>query len=251
MDIIDFVFLAVIGLLMSCIAIFFRAYHKAKGNNRALLEDTARIEKEKQKIIYEFGIESEKNKQKHAREIEDLKQQNAEKLDQQKRAHDVDIQKRKYKYESKCREYYAAMDELDEFRGLNIEIIEKELGPMISACFASDLGISNNLFVDANEKAIKIIGDVRAQEAKLFSQLNGLKLSATKEILDIIEQLRETTTQSKYYLEEIISYVFSPEFRHTKSIPEKIQSKSAGLNERTTHLNKKLLIALRTDLDQL
>ncbi|MGY2147628.1 hypothetical protein ACW9I5_33655 [Pseudomonas azotoformans] len=68
MDIIDFVFLAVISLLMSCIAIFFRAYHKAKGNNRALLEDTARIEKEKQKIIYEFGIESEKNKQKHARD---------------------------------------------------------------------------------------------------------------------------------------------------------------------------------------
>jgi hypothetical protein len=245
------IFLVVLGLLVSCVVKFFHSFHQEKGKNRALMEDTARIEREKQQVIYDYNVENEKIKQIHVKEIEALKQQNVENLDKQKRAHEIDIQKRKYKYETKNREYYAFMNELDAFRGLNIDIIEKELGPMIAACFASGFGVSSPLFVQANDKAIKIIGDLRAQEAKLFSQVNGLKLSASEEILELLDELRKTTTQSKYYLEEVIGYIFSPQFHYTKSLPENIHSKAAGLNERTIDFNQKLLKALRSDLDQL
>lgn len=245
------IFLLVLVLLATCVVKFFHSFHQEKGKNRALIEDTARIEKEKQKVIYEYGVKNEKIKQTHAKEIEALKQQSAESLDKQKRAHEVDIQKRKYQYETKNREYYAFMNELDAFRGLSIDIIEKELSPIITACFAEDFGVSNPLFAQANDKAVKIIGDVRAQEAKLFSQVNGLKLSASEEVLELLDELRKTTTQSKYYLEEVISYIFSPQFRYTKSLPENIHNNAAGLNERTIDLNQKLLAAFRADLDQL
>lgn len=251
MDISHQAFLAVISLLVFCVVKFFHSYHQEKGKNRALMEDVAKIEREKQQVSYEYSVLNEKVKQAHAKEIESLKQLNAEDLDRQKRIHEIDIQKRKYKYETKNREYYAFMDELDDFRGLNINIIERELAPMIAAWYASDNGVSSPLFAQANDKSIKIIGDLRAQEAKLFSQVNGLKLSASKDILDLLDELQKTITQSKYYLEEIVGYVFGQQFRYTKTIPESIQQKSAGLSERTIELNQKLLAALRADLDQL
>lgn len=244
-------FVAVLSLFATCVVIFFKTLYKEKAKNRALIEDAGRIEEEKQRVIHEYTLETERVKQAHAKEIEGLKQQSAERLDKQKRDHEIDVQKRKYKYESKSREYHRFMDEIDAFRGLNIEIIEKELSPMISACFASDLGVSSQLFVDANNKATSIIGSVRAQEAKLFAQINGVKLNASQEILDLLDELRTNISQSKLYLEKVVEYVFSENFRHTKRIPAEVSNHALGLNERTVDLNKKLLAALKADLDTL
>ncbi|MBF8748237.1 hypothetical protein [Pseudomonas monteilii] len=251
MLIMEYMFVAVLSLFATCVVIFFKTLYKEKAKNRALIEDAGRIEEEKQRVIHEYTLETERVKQAHAKEIEGLKQQSAERLDKQKRDHEIDVQKRKYKYESKSREYHRFMDEIDAFRGLNIEIIEKELSPMISACFASDLGVSSQLFVDANNKATSIIGSVRAQEAKLFAQINGVKLNASQEILDLLDELRTNISQSKLYLEKVVEYVFSENFRHTKRIPAEVSNHALGLNERTVDLNKKLLAALKADLDTL
>lgn len=251
MELMEALFATVTSLLVVCVIGFFKTLYKEKAKNRALIEDVGRIEVEKQRVIHDYTLETERVKQVHAKEIESLKQQSAEKLDKQKRDHEIDIQKRKYKYENKSREYHKFMDELDAFRGLNIEIIENELRPMISAWFASDFGISNKLFAEANDKATAIISSVRAQEAKLFAQVNGVKLNAAQEIIDLLDALRATITQSKSYLEGVIGYIFSEEFRYTKRIPDEVNAKAAGLNDRTADLNKKLLAALKADLDTL
>ncbi|WP_328262947.1 hypothetical protein [Pseudomonas aeruginosa] len=251
MELMEALFAIVTSLLSVCVIGFFKTLYKEKAKNRALIEDVGRIEAEKQRVVHDFTLETERIKQIHAKEIERLKQQSAERLDKQRRDHEIDIQKRKYKYENKSREYHKFMDELDSFRGLNVGIIENELRPMINACFASDYGISNKLFVEANDKATAIISSVRAQEAKLFAQVNGVKLNATQEIIDLLGELQANITQSKFYLEEVIGYIFSEEFRYTKRIPDEINAKAVGLNHRTADMNKNLLAALRADLDTL
>ncbi len=251
MDLMEVLFAITSSLLVACVIGFFKTLYKEKAKNIALIEDVGRIEEEKQRAVHFFTLEAEKIKQIHNKEIESLKQQSAERLNKQRQDHEIDIQRRKYKYENKSREYHKLMDELDSFRGLNMSIIENELMPMINAFFASDYGISNKLFVEANDKATAIISSVRAQEAKLFSQVNGVKLNATQEVINQLAELQVNITQSKLYLEEVIGYVFSGEFRHTKRIPDEINAKAAGLSFQTTDINKNLLAALRADLDML
>lgn len=251
MGLIETIFIAVMSLLAGCIPAFFVTLYKEKAKNRALIEDAARIEEEKQRVVHGYSLETEKIKQNHAKEIEKLKQQSAERLDKQKRDHELDIQKHKYKYENKSREYHKLMDELDSFRGLSIHILESELVPIISAAYASDYDISKKRFVEANDKAIAIISSVREQEAKLFSQVNGVKLNATQEIISLLADLQKNITESKLYLETVVRCVFSEEFQRTKRIPDEINKRTGGLQSQTTDIIQKLLLALRADLDTL
>ncbi|EGQ7962059.1 hypothetical protein HRO21_003740, partial [Vibrio parahaemolyticus] len=82
-----------IAFFIGIITVYFTAYTKAKGANRALKEDVQSLEKTKQEII-----------SKHAEELESVKKE-----------YQLEIEKRKFKYEDKRAQFSKFFKLIDEF----------------------------------------------------------------------------------------------------------------------------------------
>ncbi|MBV6754526.1 hypothetical protein KV580_29865 [Pseudomonas chlororaphis] len=219
---------------------YLSSYLKEKAKYRAAREDIARVENEKQGIIQKYSAATEILKLDHSKELESLKQE-----------YTLDISKRKYKYESKMREYYSFMNELDSFHGFVIDVISVELAGMMSAYYESDYSQDNQRTIDCNRKGTEITSNLRNQEAKLYSQINGLKLSAPDDILLRLEELRVTVSRSRIYLERCIEYIFGEDFRRTRKFPQELAATGSGMQNSTLEARRALLEALRKDLDNL
>ncbi|MEK7184832.1 MAG: hypothetical protein AAB683_01705, partial [Patescibacteria group bacterium] len=82
----------IIGLVLGFLSGYLISYFKEKGKNKALLSDIGRLTEEKERITSEFKLE---------------------------------IEKRKYKYESKKEQYFKYFNLIDEFgKASNDEIYE-------------------------------------------------------------------------------------------------------------------------------
>lgn len=83
----------VLSFLLGMFVLYFTAYSKTKGKNKALQEDISRLEDEKQKVLAKYKIE-----------MEEIKKQ-----------HSLDIEKRKYLYDEKRQQFVKLFSLLDEF----------------------------------------------------------------------------------------------------------------------------------------
>lgn len=70
---------SVAGIILGFLSLYITAYAKAKGKNKALEENISRLEDEKQRVIAKYQS----------------------KLQELKRQHALDLEKRKYLYEEK------------------------------------------------------------------------------------------------------------------------------------------------------
>jgi hypothetical protein len=164
-----------INLLLSAslgaFIIYITAYLKEKGKNRSLKEDLSKLEHKKQEIIT-----------KYTKEIEEVKKE-----------HLLDVEKKKHKYQSKKEQYFIFMENLDKFNGTSTGVLTEELSQIMMSYYASYHNVSNSssdkLTREFNEKSLQAINKLKAQRVKLYSQLNALKLVANKKITSILEAL--------------------------------------------------------------
>lgn len=227
--------------LAACAFGYFASYLKEKGKLKAAHEDARRLEIEKQRVISEY-----------AEKLEHHKHALSEKMEKMKQDHEVDFQKRKYKYEDMKREYFEFMDRMDSYHGVVIKTIEDELVGILKAYYESRSQQEDaRLTVAFNDRALNAIAHVRAQESELFAKVNGLKLSASKEVLKLVADLTRTVSESRIYLEKCIMHISSPEFRWTGKLPDEISSGGVNMEERVLAAREALLEALRSDLDKL
>lgn len=222
-----------LSFLFGILTMYLTAYTKEKGKVKALREDVAKIEDEKQKVI-----------SKYQKEIEDLK-----------KFHSLDIEKRKYQYESKKTQYYQFMEKIDSYNGCLLRVLTEEFSQIMLSYFASCNGVSSSspekLTLEFNEKAQKAIAKIQKQEAELFSQLNSLKLSANAEIITLLEKLVFDIKYSKKHLEDVLNYIGSNNFKFSPSVPEELLSKSDNNQHNILETKEKLMNALRLDLDKI
>ena len=223
-------------LLASCITggciVYFTAYLKVKAKNKGLQEDTAKLENEKQAVI-----------SRHKKEIEELKKN-----------HSLDVEKRKYQYESKRDQYYQLMEKIDSFCGCLLRVLSGEFSQIMNAYYAHSHQLSNQtaneLTIEFNLKAQQALAKIRYQESELFSQLNGFKLSASNEITALLEDLIVDIQQSKNGLEEVLYFISSKDFQMLRGVPEEILSKIE--NKSNLPKNKeRLMSALKKDLSNI
>ncbi|WP_139351421.1 hypothetical protein [Rhodanobacter sp. B05] len=222
-----------VGLLIGCVSLYVTAYLKEKGKSRALREDVKSLEEEKQKIILM-----------HQKEIEDIKKD-----------HQLDIEKRKYRYESKKSQYYQFMEEIDEFNGCLARILYVEFSNMMLEFYGFKHGVSglsgDELTVKFNKMAQFEISNLESQESKLYSRLNSFKLSSTDEIAFLLKEVMLEIQKSKKNLVDILKYIQRPEFQVSRDVPEEILRISDSCSSNLANAKEKLLTALKNDLDEI
>lgn len=233
MDLTQMIISSIFGAFIGAASLYFTAYMKEKGKARALFEDVSRLEDEKQSITSRYQ-----------REIEELK-----------KTHQLDIEKRKHQYESKKSQYYQFMNELDDFNGCLHRTLTEEFAQIMLSYYASMNGVSTSssheLTVEFNNKAQAAVANIKSQEAKLFSQLNAFKLSAPDEIVSILKELILDIQSSEKILVNALEYIGSPDFQFSKKVPEDILSISDKNQNNLIHTKKKLMRSLRQDLDKI
>jgi sensor histidine kinase YesM len=101
---------SVAGIALGFLSLYLTAYAKAKGKNQALEEDVSRLEDEKQGVIAKYQAE----------------------LQELKRQHALDLEKRKYLYEEKRQQFTKFFAMLDEFELLSNLVYDHQ------AAFLSD-----------------------------------------------------------------------------------------------------------------
>jgi len=101
---IDYFAYLIVSFLLGMFVVYITAYTKAKGKNKALMEDNICLENDKQKIAVQ-----------HRNETEELKKQ-----------HSLDIEKRKYQYEEKRHQFSKYFKLLDEFNQRSNETFVEE-----------------------------------------------------------------------------------------------------------------------------
>ena len=233
MELVQILSSCVIGICMGAASLYFTGYLKEKGKSRALKEDVIRLEDEKQNVI-----------SKYQKDIEDVK-----------KTHQLDIEKRKHQYESKKSQYYQFMEEIDEFNGCLARSLSDDLGQIMMKYYEYTNNVSNlsqkELIVDFNNKAKAAVGNIKAQEIKLFSRLNAFKLSTNDKIITHLEGLMRQIQKSEKILVDIFNYIGRPEFLITRDVPEKILALSDFNQNDLANEKEKLIAALKRDLNEI
>lgn len=220
-----------IGLVIGSASLYFTAYLKEKGKSRALLEELKNVEDEKQKII-----------SKYQKEVEDVK-----------KTHQLDIEKRKHRYESKKTQYYQFMEEVDEFNGCLARVLAGEFSQIMMEFYSFTHNVSglskNELTVKFNNMAQAAVNNIKSQQIKLYSRLNAFKLSANDEIGSLLEDMLHEIQKSENNLVSILNYIGTPEFQISRNVPEEILRISDSNKSNLANVKQKLMAALKHDLD--
>lgn len=194
---------------------YITSYLKIKGKNKALLEDN----------------------QKLTNQIEEIKQDYA-----------LDLQKRKYKYETKEKLYYKFMDKLDTYHSVQIHLLFNELRePMMKFYESKTIEEKEKWTIEFNNKAGNIDIEIKKQVSELFSQLNQLKLTVGKEALSLIGELQNELNMLNIRFSEMANNI--PLLLDNPSMITELQEKDK--NPQVIIIKKKLIEVLKNELDQI
>ncbi|MDE1352086.1 hypothetical protein L9W80_18265 [Vibrio aestuarianus] len=208
-------------------------YLNQKGKNLALKEDMHKLEEEKQAVILKKDLQ----------------------LEEQKKEFALEIEKKKYQYESKKSEYKRFAEYIDTFNGVQFEVLQNDFAPIMQAYYqAMALGydsIAEEKTIEFNDKCISALSSLREQEAKLFSQVTSLKLSASPEVDSVMSNLLSEIQTTNKFFTAILEKLGEPEFQVHNSIPDELLNKGNGSHEKITNLRTELLNVMKQDLNSI
>ncbi len=208
-------------------------YFNQKGKNRALHEDIRKLEKEKQAAILDKDVLLEK----------------------QKKEFTLEIEKKKYKYENRNKEYFKFIESLDSFHGIQMEVLHKDFLPVIESYWQSiKLGFdatATEKIIEFNHNCIAALSKLRDQEAKLFSQINTLKLSASEEVINLLSKLLVELKATNVNFQKILEEIGNPNFQINNLLSNELFSNGNTHSSQIDNLRDELLETMRQDLDEL
>lgn len=215
-----------------------------KGKNSAFLENINKLEAEKQAAILEKETSVEK-----------LKSQFNHDLEVQKKEFTLAIENKKYKYESKKNEYYIFMAYLDVFNSVQMKVLHDDFLPVITSYYQTDVtGFqqkSHEKSIEFNNKCLLALSKFKEQQGILFSQVNGLKLSASEEIMQVISEIIEEIQVISVNFQDLIEDLGRSDFQSQQLLSNDLLSKEQDEQEKITLLRENLLRVMKADLDQL
>jgi len=224
-------------LTVIILGLYLKTLITAKAKNRALKSDIKEITDKKEQVI-----------SKYKKEIEEIKKN-----------YELEITRRKYQYESKRDSYYKFLTFLDDYNAKAASELTEKAFVLIEEFMNSYVKATNQ----KNKKAENIIltrffskTRTLSQEAykdyqKLKQETNGIKLSASKKVLETLEELeiktKESLDEASKMMERMPTLILSNDKDFNKEYQDYIKSLS-----KQAEINKKYLIEfMRLDLRQI
>ncbi|MFW3353701.1 hypothetical protein [Aliarcobacter butzleri] len=207
----------VISLLIFLIIGYLISYFKEKGKLQALSEENKKL----------------------TMEVENIKQKYA-----------LDLQKRKYKYETKQKLYYEFMNKLDNYNALQMNLLFDELGSLMMKFFESKSDEEKNQFtIKFNNTARDIDTKIKKQSSELFSQLNELKLTANDETITILNKLQNELNISNKKFVKMAHNI--PELLNNPNIKNELQQADNQTTKNIISIKNQLIQVLKNELDNI
>lgn len=212
---------------------YFIAYLKEKGRNKALIEDIAFLEEEKQKV-----------QGKHAAELERIKAQ-----------HSLEFELRKHQYQDKRNQFAKFFGLLDEFNRKNNTAFSERFDPIINALFAEytqddkvsmDRAVSN-----FNKKIQALFNDISEENLRLISETNSIRLISSKKIDDLLDKLESGTAVIFEQSVAIMKVMATPEFWADKTIIEEHQRHALETVESVRSIRNDLRMQMKEELGEI
>lgn len=210
----------VIGFLMG----FFTSYYKQKGKNAALMSDIKRLTKEKESVKSKFQLE---------------------------------IEKRKYKYESKKEHYFKYFNLLDEFNSLSGKDIYNSFFPVIddfNKSFWSADGDKEkelNAFTELSSKLNILLYKGNEDLIKIRNETNTIKLIAGDIVLEQLNKLESLYNLSSTLSEEMIRKMSTNIISGNTDKVQQQQNKLTEVGQQILQTKEKLIHEVRKELDEI
>ena len=213
-----------VGLVIGFLSGFLISYFKEKGKNKALLTDIKRLTEEKEKIISDYKL---------------------------------DIEKRKYKYESKREQYFKYFNLIDEFgKSSNNEFYE-QFFPIVDKFnkdFLSADGDKNKELEALNSFSSNLnpmIAKSNENLVRLRAETHSIKLIANPKVLGLLNQIDKlydlSMDKSGLMLREMGANIISGNSKAINSQKQEVES--LGLEIKNVH--EQLISEIRQELDEI
>lgn len=214
-------------------SLYLTAYAKAKGKNHALEEDVSRLEDEKQRVIAKY----------HA-ELQELKRQHA-----------LDLEKRKYLYEEKRQQFTKFFAMLDEFQRRSYSLFGERFHPIINQFLGSYTGTSNEAdqaaIASFNSGVQDIFYELSEEQARISNETNSIRLIASEELADLLNRLDEAVRESTSDAGEMLKFMATPEFWADQSLIAPYQEKVEESGVRVKECRDNIMSRMKHELQEI
>ncbi|MCI9700797.1 hypothetical protein JL830_18050 [Vibrio parahaemolyticus] len=204
----------VTAFLLGGLAIYLTAYSKAKGVNKALKEDINELESSKQRIITNHALELEKIKKHHA----------------------LDIERRKYQYDSKKVQFENFFRLIDEFNRRNNNVFRERFPilfeRLLCGCMSGDPAKTKESTLSFNREMMALFNELNREQTKVTTESNGIRLVASEVMDRLLDELENAIAAATEGTMDMLKFLATPEYMANQSLLEPYQNKVTQLGER-------------------
>jgi len=222
-----------ISFLGGMLVLYITAYVKVKGKNKALMEDVEKLEDEKQKIIAKYRAETEGIK----------------------KLHTLDVEKRKFQYEDKRKQFTKYFSLLDEFHGKSNSVFVEKFQPIIteflSGYLVDDEVVKNEAAVKYNESVQTLVFDLNEEHLKLKSEQNSIRLIASPEVDELLDKLEIAVKAATDLSTDMLRFMSTPEFWSEQSLILPYQEKLTVSGNEVQAFHDRLKAQMKTELNEI
>jgi hypothetical protein len=230
---ISLVFSHALAFLIGALSLYFTAYTKAKGTNKALKEDIGSLESLKQQIIT-----------RHAEELESIKKQ-----------HQLDIEKRKFKYEDKRVQFSKYFRLIDEFNSkCNLVFIERfpqMLLRLLEAQMSECKDASDKSVLDFNHEIMILFNDLNEEQLKVNAESNSIRLIASPELDALLDDFSEHIKHSYEDAVMMVKFMATPEYVLDNSLVKPFEEKVTESGALVLKSREALKQQMKFELDEI
>ncbi|EMK3512032.1 hypothetical protein V8094_004565 [Vibrio parahaemolyticus] len=230
---VSFVFSHALVFLIGALSLYFTAYTKAKGANKALKEDIESLENLKQQIVA-----------KHTNELESVKKQ-----------HQLDIEKRKFKYEDKRAQFSKYFRLIDEFNSKCNSVFVERFPQMNQRLLAGQISgcqeTANKSLLEFNYEIMQLFNELNEEQIKVNTESNSIRLIASPEVDALLDRLSEKIKQSYEDSVAMLKFMGTPEFILDKSLVQPLQEKLVLSGAQVLKAREALKQQMKFELDEI
>jgi len=230
-------FIYIVGGLITLTIIFFKSYVQEKAKLKALRSENNRLVNQTEQI-----------KSQYSRELEELKKE-----------HQLDISKRKYKYESKKEAYLKFFQLLDQFTRENnvknqdylIPILEEFNKNYLRAASQNRKKDETSAVTVMSKKIQKLAFDSSQDLIKIKQETNTIRLIASNEILDKLDLLNlaydKSMEVSNKMLSSLPTLMLTNNQEQMKTDQREIEISAIVIN----NIKDQIIELMRTELNEI
>lgn len=223
--------------IFGCLCGYLVTYAKKKGENRALLEDIAKLTDEKQKVIHTYES----------------------KLQEQQKIHTLDIEKRKYRYEEKSKQFSNFFSLLDEFNNKSNVLFQEDIQPIMTKFFTDYLSQeaqgnkveSSKIISEFMSEIQKMITKLDSEHLRIKTETNTIRLIASEKMVEILNELELAFKDSYDTSVALMKSLGKPENFQNISFINTLQTKVIEKGSIVQEKRNELMNQMKIELDQI